>query len=115
MKTIDTAVFAKALSQTMSSIKEGTPSSTKHRVTLDGKMNALGSEWELRQYIEKNWTRLEGRWNERFISPCGKFRSLVIDTGCVMITTWPVTPGAVVYVEYSGMGGSWSGRYEQDS
>lgn len=109
----DTVVLAQALAETMASIKEGTSSGRQHRVTLGGEINKV-DEWVLRQYISKTWTRQkESQFTERYISPCGNFRSLVIESGVVMITTWPHTPGATEYVRTNGMGGSYSYSHKE--
>ena len=108
MNRKDIVVLAMALTQTMASIKEGTSSGVQHRVTLDGKINMI-DEWALRQFISKTWIRQkDSEFNERYTSPCGNFRSLVIESGVVMITTWPHTPGATEYVRTNGFGGSYS-------
>jgi hypothetical protein len=113
MKAKDTIVLAQALTETMASIKPGTSSGSQYAVILDGKRDSV-DEWALRTFISKTWTRIKGEFNERYMSPCGNFRSLVIDSGAVRITSWPPTPGASQFVMRSGRCGSSTGQWEAD-
>lgn len=113
MKNVNVEQLAAALVETMASIDADASPNTQHRVRLNGKINVV-DEWDLRQYIKQVWHAQKGSlFSERHISPCGKFRALVIESGVVMITTWGHNVKMGEYVRVNGMGGSYSHEYRE--